>query len=182
MFYKYNDNDLILKYEDSHKLCYFEHNVLPYEDTFFFYGNSNFCYHSNPVVDICFLYFYRNKKMNCLIDGIEYERINNCIIFDEKYLIVHFSEKIKKYLLLNGNISLVSEYSERFNFSIYNQFNLIFIQIEEVDKNQYLHLSEVDDNFKKIKEATISIDCGYVYKILYNKKLYLLYNNLNIFY
>ena len=112
--------------------------------------------------------------MNCLIDGIEYERINNCIIFDEKYLIVHFSEKIEKYSLLNGNISLVSEYSAEFNFSIYNQFNLIFIKIEVVDKNQYLHLSEVDDNYKKINEAMILIDSGYVYKI-YIIKNYIYY-------
>ena len=177
MFYKYNDNDLILQYEDNHKLYYFERNVLPYEDAFFFYGNSK-----NHMVDICFLYFYRNKKMNCLIDGVEHERINNCIIFDEKYLIVHFFEKIKKYLILNDNISSVSEYSERFNFLIYNQFNLIFIQIEEVDKNKYLHLSEVDDNYKKIKEATILIGNDDAYKALYNKKLYLLSNNLNIYY
>ena len=182
MFYKYNDNDLILKYEDSHELCYFEHNVLPYEDAFFFYGNSNYCYYSNPAVDICFLYFYRNKKMNCLIDGIEHEIINNCIIFDEKYLIIHFFGKVKKYLILNDNISSVSEYYKGFNFLIYNQFNLIFIQIEEVDKNKYLHLSEVDDNYKKIKEATILIGNDDAYKALYNKKLYLLSNNLNIYY
>ena len=188
MFYKYidNDNDLILKYEDSHELCYFEHDFLPYEDAFFFYGNSSYCYYSNPIVDICFLYFYRNKKMKCLIDGIEHERINRCIIFDEKYLIVQFYKKIKKYLILNDNISSVSEYYEKyyegFNFLIYNQFNIIFIQIEEVDKNKYMHLLEVDDNYKKIKEAKILIGNDYVYKILYNKKLYLLTNNLNIYY
>ena len=88
MFYKYNNNDLILKYEDNHKLYNFKRNVLPYEDAFFFYGNSN-----NHIGDICFLYFYRNKKMNYLIDGVEHEKINNCIIFDEKYLIVHFLKK-----------------------------------------------------------------------------------------
>ena len=102
------NNDLILKYEESHILYYFEHNVLPYEDKFVFYGNSNYCYYSNPMVDICFLYFYRNKMMNCLIDGIEHEKINNCIIFDGKYLIVHLFKKIKKYLILNDNISSVS--------------------------------------------------------------------------
>ena len=61
IFYRYKNNDLILEYKDSQILTSFEENILPYEDSFFLYGNSSYEY-CDIYIDLCFLYFYKIKK------------------------------------------------------------------------------------------------------------------------
>lgn len=184
IFYRFINNNLIQEFKDSHILAYFEQKYLPYEDSFFLYGNSNYCYLSNPMVDIHFLYFYKNKKMECIKDGIEHDIIKNCIIFKKKYLIIQYISKIEKYLIDNEGISLISKYcNKNLDFLMMNKSNLIFIRKEEInEKTQNLYFLEVDEKYQKIKEERISVKTPFKEFFFYKKKLYILSENLNIYY
>ena len=187
MFYKYNNNDLILQYKDSHTLTYFRHNILPYEDSFFIYGNSSYANYSNPIVDLCFLNFYKNKKIKCIMDGYQGNEIEDCIIFKKKYLIIlYFRTQIDKYFISDKDIIFISEYNSDYyiNSLMKNRFNLISFEMErKEDKYLYLYFSELDENLRKIKEDRIILtDLDFKDISFYNNKLYILSNNCNIYY
>ena len=188
MFYEYKNNDLILEYKDIHTLTYFRHKILPHEDSFFIYGNSSYTASNETIVDLCFLNFYKNKKMNSIIDGVAYNQIQDCIIFKKKYLIVLYHLKIiKKYYISDKDISLISEYNTDYHVDLLmkNKFNLIYFRWErkKEDKYLYLYFSEVNENFQKIKEERIILKDLYFNNIsFYNNKLYVLKNNCSIYY
>ena len=125
MFYKYINNNLILEYKESLILKNFYKMFLPYEDSFFLYGNFT----NSLQIDSYFLYYYKNKKMNILKDDIKDDAIYNCIIFNKKYLIVQHETKIEKYLIIDEGITLVSEYKvENVMLLMRNKFNLIIVK------------------------------------------------------
>ena len=185
MFYKYNNKDLILEYQDIHTLTNFSQNILPYEDSFFLYGNSGYYFSSNSMVVLYFLYFYKNKKMNCLKDGIENNQIQNCIIFNKKYLIILLNDKIEKYIILDNDITFISEFNiNNADLLMENKYNIILMRKENKDYEYlYLYFLEVNENFQKTKEERIILTDFYFKDILfYNKKLYILSNNCSVYY
>ena len=185
MFYKYINNDLILEYQDIHTLTNFSQNILLYEDSFFLYGNSGYYFSSNSMVVLYFLYFYKNKKMNCLKDGIENNQIQNCIIFNKKYLIILLNDKIEKYIILDNDITFISEFNiNNADLLMENKYNIILMRKENKDYEYlYLYFLEVNENFQKTKEERIILTDFYFKDILfYNKKLYILSNNCSVYY
>ena len=120
--------------------------------------------------------------MNILKDDIEGDVIYNCIIFNKKYLIVQHETKIEKYLIIDEGITLVSEYKvENVMYLMRNKFNLIIVSSKYLDINEeYLYFSEVDENYKTIKEEIFSV--GNFIKILfYKKRLYVFSNELSVY-
>ena len=178
MFYKYINNNLILEYKESLIIKNFYKIFLPYEDSFFLYGNFT----NSLQIDSYFLYYYKNKKMNILKDDIEDDVIYNCIIFNKKYLIVQYKTKIEKYFIIDEGIIFVSEYKvENVMYLMRNKFNLIIVSSKYLDINEeYLYFSEVDENYKTIKEEIFSV--GNFIKILfYKKRLYVFSNELSVY-
>ena len=65
-----------------------------------------------------------------------------------------------------------------------NKFNLIIVRRNfiDIDKDaQYLYFSEVDENYKTLKEEKFSV--GYFIKVLfYKKRLYVFSDDLCVYY
>ena len=62
-FYVYDikNSDLIRRHEDTQFLR-FRGNFLPYEKSFFYYGNDSYFYYSTLPWDYNFIYFYQKEK------------------------------------------------------------------------------------------------------------------------
>ena len=190
IFYKYDNKKetLGLEYKDKYNLNHSLGLFLPYEETFFNYGSILDIYSRRYMP---FMYFYKNKNyipLLCIIN--KKDKLNNCIIFNKKYLIALFAYSIEKYEIKEENILFISKFSFGDNctkFIFKNEVNMIIVYqdknyFESKEDNKYLYFLEIDENYNKINEEAIKCDDYYV-RILYKeKKFYLLRsNNLGIY-
>ena len=200
-FYYYDRkiSDLILDYEDT-QFFQFIGLFLPYEESFFYYGNDTFyCYSALPQ-DYSFIYFYRkkSKKIETVYEKNDRFSSNfkliNCIIFQKKYLIAQFLYNLEKYEITKEKIQLVSTYSNEIKIYdiLENRDNLIFVykgennnkkeNDESKDYTEDLYFSEVNNQNKIIKTQKIGIQ-DYFKILCYEKTIYLSSdNNMTIYY
>ena len=66
-----------------------------------------------------------------------------------------------------------------------NKFNLIIVRRNfiDIDKDaQYLYFSEVDENYKTLKEEKFSVGYNFIKVLFYKKRLYVFSNDLSVYY
>ena len=138
-FYIYDEknSNLIIKYEDT-QFVKFIGGFLPYKETFFYYGNDVFYHYSCRPRDYYFLYFYRNKEFEEIKENdYEYKinRIINCIICENKYLIVQHPSFLEKYQITKDKVQLISTFD--FNSKKYQ-----LDDISQIEENFFLFYSK----------------------------------------